>query len=103
MTKRVRRQARLEALEVGEEGLPKIALKGEAGKFAFALDGDEAGGFELVEMMGERGGGDGHGFSHIATGSTALAGAKAFEDLEAARIGERFEDGEALPGGDGLR
>ena len=49
----------LEALEVGEEGLPDVAAEGEFGEFAFALDVDEAGGFEFLEVMGEGGGGDG--------------------------------------------
>jgi hypothetical protein len=82
-----REDGRSEALKVGEEGLPDFAAEGEAGEFAFALDVDEAGGFQLFEMVGECGGGDGEAFAHVAAGPTVLGGAELFDDFEPAGVG----------------
>ena len=85
-----------EILEIGEKGLPDVAAQSEANEFALAFDGYEAGGFELVEMMGERGGGDLQTLAHVATACAAFAGAEALDDFHAAWVGEGFQDHHAL-------
>jgi hypothetical protein len=88
----------LEALEIGEECLPDVAAQGEVGVLAFAFDVDETGGFEFVEMVRERGSGDGQAFAHVATGCASGTGAQPLDDFHAAGVAEGFEDGQALAG-----
>ena len=64
-----------------------------------ALDADEAGGFELLHVVGERGRADGLCFVQAATGRGALAAADLGEDFVASRLGERLgNEGELLVG-----
>lgn len=76
-----------------------IALEGEVGEFAAALNADETGGFEFLHMVGERGGADGLRLGNATTGRGALAASDLGEDFIAARFGERLGDeGELLVG-----
>lgn len=86
----------LETTEVGEKRLPDIAAQGQSRKLAFALDGNEASGLKLVEMMGKRRGGDGQAFAHIGACSTVVTGTEALDDFHAARVAQGFENRHAL-------
>ena len=50
--------ALFEGGERGGEGVENSGAQGHVVELAFAADVDEAGGFELLDVMGERGGGD---------------------------------------------
>jgi hypothetical protein len=65
-----------------------VALQGEVGVFALALDADEARVFEFLHVMGESGGADGLRFCDAAAGCGALAAADFGEDFVAARLGQ---------------
>jgi hypothetical protein len=56
--------------------LQHVGAEGEEVEFAFAANVDEAGGFELLDVVGEGGGGDGQGgagLSAAQSGQPALA------------------------------
>ncbi len=75
-------------------------LQAEQVEFAFALDADEAGSFEFLDVVGERGSGNGQrGARGGAVHGTAGFG-DLFQQLEAARVGQRFKDCGAPGAGD---
>jgi hypothetical protein len=78
-----------EAIEIGAED---VALQGEVGELALALDADEAGVFELLHVMGESGGADGLGFAEAGAWRGALATADLGKNLVAAGCSESLGD-----------
>jgi len=93
-----RKTGKLEALEIGQEGLPDIAAQGELGKFALALNVNEPGGLQFFEMMRKRRRRNGKTLAHIAAGGASRTGGEALHDFHAARIAQGFEDAQPLAG-----
>jgi hypothetical protein len=72
--------------------LQYVALQQQAGEFAFSNDLDQSGGFELFQVVRERGCGHGLALAHIGAGDTGGLGAYLGQDLVATRIGQGFRD-----------
>ena len=89
--------------ELGEVGLPDIAAGGEESEATVLGYGDEVGLFELTEVVGGGGGGDGE----VGAGGAAVeglgCGVDAAEHLVAGWVGEGFGDALELLGGEGRR
>jgi|SRR6476646_4647655 len=68
-------------------GVPGIAAKRQVGELAPAVDFDQAGGSEFLQMMGERGRTDGKDCAQVRTCRAGLGG-DPLQKLEAVRIGE---------------
>jgi len=90
-------------VEVGEDGddaFEDAGAEGEEVELAFAADVDEAGGFELLDVVGEGGGGDGQGGTSFHAAQRTACFGDALQQLKAARVGQGFEDGGAARGGE---
>src|SRR5580658_3913703 len=85
----------VERSEDGDEALHDAGAEGEEVELSLAANLDEAGGFELLDVVGEGGGGDGEGGAGFSAAQRAAGPGDALEQLEAARIGQRLEDGGA--------
>jgi hypothetical protein len=86
-----------ELLEVGVED---VALQGEAGELALALDVDEAGVLQLLDVVGEGRGADVVGGMEGAAGHGVGAGADLAQNLVATWLGEGAGDRDELPLGE---
>lgn len=73
-------------------GVQHIALQGQAGKFALAADGDQAGSLQLLHVVGQSGGADGLTFANLSAGGAVSFGADLLQNLMASRIGQRLRD-----------
>ena len=73
-------------------GVQDVALEGKVGEFAFATDGDQAGGLKLFHMVGERGGADGLAPAYLDAGYAIFPGADLLQDFVASRIGQGLRD-----------
>src|SRR5260370_2104821 len=89
MASRPRRDAGLYFREPVEIGAQDGALEDEAGELAFAQDLDQAGGFELLDVMGERRGADAVALVQHAARRRGVVRADLLEDPNATRLGER--------------
>ena len=83
----------VECSENGDEALHDAGAQSEEVEFALAANLDETGGFEFLDVVGERGGRDGQGGAGFGAAQRTAGLGDALEELEAARVGERFEDG----------
>ena len=86
------RRSRERILLVRQVGLPGGAAKSGIHKLASAGSLDEAGRFELFQMMGERSGADRKCGAQVGASRAGLC-SDVLEDLESARIGEDPRDG----------
>ena len=93
------RRAR-ESLNFGqlvEVSAQHLALQDEIGEFAFAHNLNQARGFQLFEVMRERGGADAVRLVYAAAGHhRVLAGAEFLQNLVPARFGQRTRDAREL-------
>jgi hypothetical protein len=87
--------AGFEGGKLGGEGFEDAGAEGEVVEFALAADVDEAGGFQLLDVVGKGGGGDGQRGAGLSAGQRAAGFSDALEKLEAPRIGEGLENGGA--------
>jgi hypothetical protein len=90
-------------VEVGEDGddaFEDAGAEGEEVEFTLAADVDEAGGFEFLDVVRERGGRDGQGGAGLGAAQWTASLGDALEQLKAARIGQGFEDRGAARGGE---
>jgi len=67
-------------------------------ELAGALNLNEAGSFELLDVVRERGGGDGQRGAGLGATERASGLGDALKEIETARVGEGFEDGGAAFG-----
>ena len=81
----------LDFCQTVEISLQHIALEYEGGELPFADDLDESCGLEFFHVVRERRGADGLALAKITAGDAAFL-AYLFEDLVAARIGQRSGD-----------
>ena len=77
-------------------GLKHVAPQGEARDPALPLDPDQAGGLELLDVMGQGGGTYPAGLLERAAGGFAVAGAELAQDLVAPRFRQRAGDSLSL-------
>lgn len=68
--------------------MPDIATERKIGELAFALNGDQSGGLQFLDVVGKSRGRNGHVFPQIATGHHLTGSADLLEYLEAARVGK---------------
>ena len=94
-----RAERRVEGDETGGEGLQDAGLEGEEMEFALALNMNEPGRFELLDVVGKGGGGDGKGGPCLRTTERTFGRGDPLEEFEAARIGEGLENGRAAGAG----
>lgn len=73
-------------------GVQNIALQHQVREFAVADDRNQPGRFQLFEVVRERGGGYGLALADIRTGNAFIFGTNLFQNLMAARIGQRFRN-----------
>jgi len=85
-----------EPLQVGKESLPDIPAQRQPGKLALALNMDQAGGLQFLEMVGQRCGGDRQTLAHICTSRAAIACAQSLHNLHPPRIAQRLQNRHAL-------
>lgn len=83
---------RLNFPEAVEVCLKNVTAQSVVHKLAFALDIDEPGVFQLLHVVGERGGSDRKTVFDIATSAQVLVSAELLKYLVAARIGQRLGD-----------
>jgi len=83
--------------ETVQVGAQDIAAQGQIHELAVAGDLEQAGCFQLLDVMRESGGAHIVGFLHAAAGTWLGAGADLLEDLIAAWLGERVRDPGELP------
>ncbi len=97
-------EGRFEGDETGGEGLQDAGLEGEEMEFALALNVNEARRFEFLDVVGEGGGRDGKSRSCLRTTERTTGRCDLLEELKAARVGQRLENGRAAGAGktDGL-
>jgi hypothetical protein len=81
------------------EGLEDARTESEEVEFSFTANGYEAGGFEFLDVVGERGGGDGQSGESLRTAERTAGFGDALEQFKAARIGKSFKDGCAASAG----
>ena len=82
-------------LEVGEfcqVTVPHLAFESGEGEFTFAADRNQAGGFELFQMVGKGGGANGAGLAQLNAGAILFT-RNNLQNLVATRIRERLGDG----------
>ena len=79
--------------------MPDIAAERKVGELAFALNRDQPGGLQFLDVVGKSRGRDGHMLSQIATRQHPPASADLLEYLEAARIGQGARNQRNLPCG----
>src|SRR5689334_1344469 len=71
-----------------EVGLEDFAIQREEAATAFAADLDQAGGFELFDVVRECREGDVLGFLQLSTGHAGLASGEVFQHLHTTRLGQ---------------
>jgi hypothetical protein len=81
---------RLDLREIVQIGLENFALQGQVGELAFALDRNQAGYFQFLDVMGESGSAHGLAFADIGAGGGAAFCADLFEDFQTARVCQGF-------------
>src|SRR5580658_958001 len=89
----------LERSKVGGERVENAGAQREKVELALAANLDEACGFKLFDVVRERGGGDRQRGAGLRAAQRAIGLGDLFKQLEAARIGERFQDGGAFGAG----
>ena len=77
--------------EAGDEGIENAGAQGKEMKLALAVDLDEAGGFQFLDVMGEGCGGDGERRAKLGAAQGTGGPGDAFEKLKPLGIGERFQ------------
>ena len=80
-------------------GVEHFAAQGNAGEFTFALNVDESGGFQLFQVVGNRGRGQSEPAADARTRRGILRGGNPLQHLEAVRVGEGFADQGELAAG----
>ena len=78
--------------ELGQVGIPYLALEGERGAAAFALDVDEASVRQLLEVVRDGGGAENLLCGERSAGGPVLA-SDLLQDGEAAGVGDSAGDG----------
>src|SRR5438552_890511 len=74
--------------ELFEVGLEDFAIQREEAAAAFAADLDQAGGFELLDVVRESRKGDVLGLLQLTAGHTGLAGGEVLQHLHTTRLGQ---------------
>src|SRR5436190_8739499 len=72
--------------KAGEVGLKDVAPEAQAGELSFPSDPDQARGFELFDMVGERGGADGMGLVERLAGHRIRRRSDLLEDPDPAGL-----------------
>ena len=80
-----------ECSEYGDKALQNSWTEGEEVELAFAAHMDEAGGFELLDVMRKSCSSDGQGGERLRASQRAAGFGNAFEQRESARIGQGLE------------
>src|ERR1700749_4086471 len=87
----------------GGERLQYAGAQAEEVELAFAADFNQSSRLQLLDVVGERGGRDGQRGAGLGTGERAVGRGDFLEQLEARRIGKRFEDRSAASAGEAGR
>ena len=89
-----------EGLESVGEGFKDAGLDGKEVEFSISADVDESAGLQFLDVVRERGGRNRQGFTGGGAGKRTGSARNAFQQVEALRIGERFEKCRALGAGE---
>ena len=90
----------LQGGERGGQGVENPGAQGHVMVLAFAANADEACSFEFLDVVRERGGGDGQGGAGLRAAQRTCGFGDVLKEFEAARIGERLEERGAASTGD---
>ena len=77
------------------KGLQNAGFESEEVEFALAFNVNEAGRFELLDVVREGGGGNGEGRTRLRATEWAACGGDFLQELKPARVGQGFENGVA--------
>jgi len=81
--------------EAGDQAIQDPGAQGKKVELAFARDSHQACPFQFLDVMGERGRGDGEGRAEFGAAQGAACLCNAFEQFIALGIGECLEDRDA--------
>jgi hypothetical protein len=82
-----------------DEGFEDPGTERQEVEFAFAGDVDQAGGFQLLDVMGKSGGGNGQSRADLRAAQGAVSFGDPFQKLKAPGVGQGLEDGSAAGAG----
>src|SRR3954454_6541929 len=82
----------LDFCELGNIGVKDALWEHQAGEFALPNNQNQAGGFQFLEVVGEGSRRDGLALTKVGASGAVHFGGNLFEDLVAARVGERLGD-----------
>lgn len=86
--------------EAASEGFKHSRPQREEVKLAIAPDGNQAGRFKFLDVMGECGGGDGKSGAGFRAAKRTAGLGDPLQQFKPPRIGESFEDGGAAGAGE---
>ena len=82
------------------QGLEGARAERKVVEFSFTANCDKADCFQFLDVVGEGGGGNGQGGTGLRTAERTAGFGNALEKFEAARVGERFQNGSAARSGE---
>src|SRR5579863_10456762 len=89
----------LEGAEGGDQAVEHAGAEGEEMELALTAYLDESGSFELFDVMGDGGSGDGQGCTNIRAAHRTAGRGDTLQELETARVGKGLENGGAASAG----